>query len=221
MAVAEALKLNVSDELNAVEGDVPEVLPRIYDEPINVVVLKRELTATLSQYCDQLTAQYPNFQLRSIIKTERATRTLTSLLPELDGKADMVEDLALLVDMYGCLFELDEVGVRLEVLDRAMCPRFHTDKLGCRLVSTYKGAGTEWLSNKGLDRSKLGAGNNGLPDHESGLYPLKTSVKQVSEGDIVLLKGDGWFGNDGQGAVHRSPQVLPDHKRVVVTLDFA
>jgi hypothetical protein len=109
----------------------------------------------------------------------------------------------------------------MQILDRAMCPRFHTDNIGCRLITTYQGGGTEWLNNVDIDRSKLGAGNMGLPDTESGLFPNTDCIQQVNVGDVVLLKGDGWIGNEGLGAVHRSPAVPAGEKRVVVTMDFA
>ncbi len=97
----------------------------------------------------------------------------------------------------------------------------YTDMLGCRLVSTYQGPGTEWLDNQPLDRTKLGAGNMGLSDDVSGLYLCDAYIQQVNEGDIVLLKGEGWIGNEGLGAVHRSPAVSQGGKRIVVTMDFA
>lgn len=210
-----------SSESNFIEGAVPDVFPSIYDEQINIVVLRRSLTEQVKQYCQELVDQHPNFQLRSVINNERAIESLKSLLPELEGKSRFVQDLALLLDMYSCLFDLEEVGLRLQVLDRAMCPRFHTDKLGCRLVTTYKGPGSEWLPNDVLDRTKLGAGNQGLSDDVSGLYTDDESIQQVNEGDVLLLKGDGWYGNEGAGAVHRSPAVSASEKRVVVTMDFA
>lgn len=206
---------------NYVEGVVPDVLPSIYDEQINIVVLQRTLSEQVNHYCQELVEEHPAFQLRSVIKNENADQSLQSLLPELEGKSKFVQDLALLLDMYSCLFDLEEVGLRLQVLDRAMCPRFHTDKLGCRLVSTYKGPGSEWLPNHVLDRSKLGAGNMGLSDDLSGLYSNDDCIQQVTEGDVVLLKGDGWYGNEGLGAVHRSPAVEQTEKRIVVTMDFA
>lgn len=206
---------------NFVEGAVPEVFPSIYDEQINIVVLRRSLAEQIKQYCQALVDQHPNFQLRTVIHNERAAESLHSLLPELEGKSRFVQDLALLLDMYSCLFDLEEVGLRLQVLDRAMCPRFHTDKLGCRLVTTYKGPGSEWLPNNVVDRSKLGAGNRGLSDEASGLYASDESIQQVNEGDVLLLKGDGWYGNEGAGAVHRSPAVTAAEKRIVVTMDFA
>lgn len=208
-------------EDNHIIGDSPEVMTTIYEEQINLVILQRSLPDEVTNYCQKLLDNNPNFNLRSVLNHKTPTQSLASLLPDLAGQSAFIEDLTLLLDMYRCLFELDEVGLRLQVLDRAMCPRFHTDKLGCRLVSTYYGQGTEWLGNCGVDRSKLGAGNMGLSDEESGLYPHAASIQQASKGDVVLLKGDGWFGNDGFGAVHRSPAVTLGEKRVVVTMDFA
>lgn len=202
-------------------GSTPEVLTRIYDEQVNLTVLQRVLTLGVEHYCQQLMSAKPQFNLRSVVQQEKAFRSLSSLLPVLEGHVEFVNDLSELLEMYAYLFELEEVGLRLQVLDRAMCPRFHTDKLGCRLVTTYQGEGTEWLHNHVVDRTKLGAGSRGLSDLKSGLFPDSACIQQVSEGDIVLLKGDGWFGNEGMGAVHRSPAVPEGAKRVVVTMDFA
>lgn len=212
---------NGNIQANAAQGGDPEVLTHIYEKPINIVVYQRSLEEGVARYGQLLMQNYPQFNLRSVIKPEKALRSLSSLLPELADQSAFVTDLALLLDMYACLFDLEEVGVRLQVLDRAMCPRFHTDKLGCRLVSTYQGIATEWLYNHDVDRSKLGAGSQGLCDAESGVYKTAESINSVAAGDVVLLKGDGWFDNQGQGIVHRSPAVVAGTQRLVVTLDFA
>lgn len=207
--------------VNAIVGNTPEVLTRIYEEQTNIVVMERSLEEEISQYCRLLVEEKPNLNLRSAVNCEKAAASLNGLLPNLEHKSAFVEDLCLLLEMYSYLFELDEVGLRLEVLDRAMCPRFHVDKLGCRLVTTYQGVGTEWLYNHDVDRSKLGLGSKGLGDLEAGLYTGDAVVQRVQEGDVVLLKGEGWHGNEGLGAVHRSPSVATGNKRIVVTMDFA
>ncbi len=206
---------------NHMKGGSPEVMTAIYKEKINLVIFQRSLPDEVTNYCQRLAENNPSFNLRSVISHKTPMQSIKSSLPDLAGQHAFIEDLILLLEMYSCLFDLDEVGLRMQVLDRAMCPRFHTDKLGCRLVTTYYGQGTEWLSNCGIDRSKLGAGNMGLSDRESGLYSHSTSIQQANEGDVVLLKGDGWYGNGGLGAVHRSPAVTLGEKRVVVTMDFA
>ena len=206
---------------NHVSGTSPDVFTHIYRNEINLVVLERQISPSVNNFCEELMVARPKLNLRSAVSVDTVYETLSKVLPKLQQQDEFVKDLGLLVEMYAYLFELEEVGVRMQVLDRAMCPRFHTDKLGCRLVTTYSGSGTEWLHNADVDRSKLGAGSMGLKDAESGLYPRTASIQQVHAGDVVLLKGDGWIDNDQGGAVHRSPAVAENQKRIVVTMDFA
>lgn len=210
-----------SEEQSYAVGSSPAVMTKIYQSQINLVVLQRSLDKEVSDYCQTLIESQPSYNLRIVINPEKAALSLRSLLPDLNNQSAFIDDLVLILEMYACLFELDEVGLRLQVLDRAMCPRFHTDKLGCRLVSTFVGPGTEWLHNRDVDRSKLGTGNMGLSDNESGLFSRTECIQQVNSGDIVLLKGDGWYDNDGLGVVHRSPAITGGEKRVIVTMDFA
>jgi hypothetical protein len=100
-----------------------------------------------------------------------------------------------------------------------MCPRFHVDRIPCRLVTTYQGPATQWLTNAVADRSVLGHANGGLPDHKSGLYSHGDNVQQIKAGDVSLLKGELWEGNEGAGLIHRSPST--DFPRLLLTLDFS
>lgn len=102
----------------------------------------------------------------------------------------------------------------------AMCPKFLVDRIPCRLVTTYHGAATEWLPNEVVDRSKLGHGSDGKPDHESGLFGSSDDIKQLAIGDVALLKGDFWQGNEGKCLVHRSPGGVKDSRRLFLTMDF-
>jgi len=110
--------------------------------------------------------------------------------------------------------------LRLTVLDRAMCPRFHVDRVPCRLVTTYQGIATEWLPHNVADRSKLGAGNMGKSDDLSGLFECPSDIKQLNCGDVALLKGELWHNNEGAGLIHRSPQLVNNACRLLLTIDF-
>ena len=101
-----------------------------------------------------------------------------------------------------------------------MCPRFHVDRVPCRLVTTYAGKATQWLAHDRVDRSKLGPGSEGKPDAESGLYTNVEDIQQLQQGDVALLKGECWEGNEGAGLVHRSPQLTAGTGRLLLTLDF-
>lgn len=199
----------------------PQVLTKIFDPAINLAVLERTPAEKVVDYCQQLAIARPQLSIRRAISSKNITAQLTQLLPPLNHRDTFVEDLGWLVDMYAYLFDLEEVGLRLQVLDKAMCPRFHVDKLGCRLVTTYTGVATEWLADNCVDRSKLGRGSQGKSDACSGLIAKGSQIQQVTATDVVLLKGEGWFDNQGGGIVHRSPAVPAGETRLVATLDFA
>ena len=102
-----------------------------------------------------------------------------------------------------------------------MCPKFHVDKIPCRLVTTYQGIATEWLPHRVVNRTKLGSGSNGLSDSESGLYQQESDIQQLTSGEVALLKGENWYANERAGLVHRSPQIPDGEHRLLLTLDFA
>ena len=133
---------------------------------------------------------------------------------------NLIDDISELAYMFCDLFKIDRAWIRLDSIDTPMCPRFHADKVKCRLVTTYVGPATEWLPHHLVDRSKLGHGNNGLPDHESGLFSDINSIEQLETGHVALLKGEGWDGNQGAGLVHRSPHAKNRYKRLYMTIDY-
>jgi hypothetical protein len=119
-----------------------------------------------------------------------------------------------------CLFDLKRTGLRLTVLSHAMCPRFHVDKIPCRLITTYQGIATEWLPHHLVNRTQLGTPTNRDSNNIATLYQDQKDIQQLARGDIALLKGEGWEGNENAGLVHRSPALIPNEKRVLLTLDF-
>jgi hypothetical protein len=102
-----------------------------------------------------------------------------------------------------------------------MCPRFHVDRVPCRLVCTYGGLGTEWLEDSFVERSKLGRGANGLADEESGAILDLEAIEKMPSFAIGLLKGSAWEGNELNGVVHRSPSLnAATPRRLFLSLDF-
>ncbi|MGB1237302.1 MAG: DUF1826 domain-containing protein [Pseudomonadales bacterium] len=204
-----------------VKGETAQILTAIYTRAINLVQFERSMDKAVSHYCQTLLTAAPRLNLRLALSAEHPARALCKVLPAHAERDAFAADLGQLIEMYTCLFELDEVGLRLQVIDRAMCPRFHVDRLGCRLVSTYRGAATQWLDNDDVDRSKLGRGSLRVGDEHSGIYQSDCHIVQAREGDVLLLKGEGWPGNQGLGAVRRSPPMVSGERRLIATLDFA
>ena len=192
----------------------PTVLSDIYKAEINIAIWRRQKQFLVKEFLEL----NPTFQKEMVLTPQDA---LSRIRESFDNNmTEVSEDIAELVDMFCYLFELKQVGMRLKVLDQAMCPKFHVDKVPCRLVTTYQGRATQWLPHELVDQTKLGWGCSGLPDNESGLYKSESDIQQLNCGDVALIKGTLWEGNENAGLVHRSPELIANEKRLILTLDF-
>ncbi|MGX9416747.1 DUF1826 domain-containing protein [Vibrio sp. WJH972] len=200
-------------------GSEPKVFADIYKPDHNIAIWQRTLSTQMTEDIDALLQDGQLALVRSVTPKDAGLWLRNKLEGYACAKA-LSEDIALIVDMFCCLFDLKEAGVRLTTLDRPMCPKFHVDQIPCRLVTTYAGTATQWLGDNDIDRSKLGAASAGIPDHLSGLFKNNMAINQMESGDVALLKGGGWEGNESTALVHRSPELSPNERRLLLTLDF-
>ncbi|MCB5162712.1 DUF1826 domain-containing protein [Marinomonas algarum] len=218
---ASAQNIENSDQvvglLSVAKSSHQEVLADIYQPNIGMTVWQRSL-AECADYAQSLLRLSPNFAYSSQGNADKITALLRRLLPEHQGKDLFLEDIHLLVEMFACLFDLKEVGLRLTALSSAMCPRFHVDKIPCRMVSTYAGTGSEWLHEAHVIRSQLGRGGN-VNDHNSGLLHGGV-INRLAIGDVAIMKGDEWPMSLGRGMVHRSPAANTEDKRLFLSIDM-
>lgn len=206
---------------SAVEGSHPTVLSDIYDEEKNIAVWRRQLSEALRADIERFLLKHPTFKLAVSVSPSHAMDALSEALGDTAETLRLRENVANLVMMFGDLFDLTRVGLRLRVLNKAMCPKFHVDRVPCRLITTYQGLATEWLANEAVNRSVLTVINKDNLLNQSGLYHTQDEIQQLHFGDVALLKGESWDGNEGRGIVHRSPAVSHGELRLLLTLDFA
>ena len=199
-------------------GTEASVLPRIYEDTITISVLQRALPAVLegSAQAQCHSERLWSFQWLGPANTDMKQALLRSL-PAAEQATALIDDVLLLTEAMGMLFDTDSLGVRLRLMNAAMCPRFHCDKLPVRMVTTYVGAGSEWLPEFAVNRQGLGAPTPDKPD----VLREPSVIRALAPGDLALLKGDGWAGNEGRGLVHRSPAVASGGRRLLLTIDPA
>lgn len=189
--------------------------PQIFQPQVQLLCWQRPMPAGVAGYLDSLAASGSlRLGYRGMLSAGEAP--VLAAWPADAGRQALQDDITLLADMYATLLGCAQVGWRVEVLDGSMCPRFHVDRTGIRLVCTWRGPGTEWLS--GADRRFLGRGSGGLPDETSGLMRTGEVGRSVA-GEVVLLKGSQWQGNGDAGAIHRSPAAGSQLPRVLLVLD--
>ena len=191
------------------------VLAEVFDEAVTIAIMQRQLDSAMrASIAAQCAAQPWELAWRGVPDTA-LEQALTRSMPAPQQAAELIADVRLLAEAVACLFDVEALGIRMRLLDGAMCPRFHCDNLPVRLVTTYSGPGSEWLPEQALERAGLGKPEPGKPEvvRDAG------AIRQLAEGDVCFLKGSGWVGNEDRGIVHRSPAVVAGQKRLMLTID--
>ena len=200
-----------------VEGSEPEVLAEVLRDGVNLAVWQRELPASVQDFAAfLLQRQRPLAESFSVrIEEGEGRLTLPEILPQLHtapGYEAFVADLLWQVEAFACLLDARSVGVRLRILDKPMCPRFHVDHVPVRLITTYAGVASEWLAEGAMPRHQLGQAAAEPTDEQK--------IRRLQAGHVALAKGEKWLGNEGAGLIHRSPQPPEGQQRLLLTLDW-
>lgn len=210
-----ALKLQQNRTRHQHQGPTPKALTRILHDDTNLAVWQRQLPLHISDFARLLLSLNEPLaeSLCLELPDEDAEPDLTGLacgFRDLEGYEGFIADLKWLVSAFACLLGAKRIGLRLRVLDKAMCPRFHVDHVPVRLITTYAGVGSQWLREGAMDRQQLGQAN--AEPH--------AQIEQLDSGEVALLKGEKWHGNEGFGLIHRSPQPAAGERRLLLTLDW-
>lgn len=192
-------------------------LARIFEPGVQIAWFERAPARAIADYLQAVSHSLGSGRSR-VVHAENELPDLA--LPDQAGREALLSEIGWLTRVYVDLLGCPSAALRIEVLNRPMCPRFHVDRTGIRLVCTLRGPGTEWLHDGWADRSRLGPGSRGLADEDSGLMRPGAEVERIPTFAVGLLKGSLWQGNAGRGAIHRSPRVDPrDAPRVMLSLD--
>eukprot|EP00466_Bigelowiella_natans_P002911 jgi/Bigna1/130567/aug1.11_g5275 len=165
--------------------------------------------------------------------------SLLRSLPCEDMKAKIGRDIVTLMKDFAEVGNIQNVKVKFELKRKQTCPRYHVDNVPYRLLVTYKGPGTDYLT-KGYSNPMLVPNKSVVqgPNWDVlGIYRMfivrrishdgynKLAVLPGAEfsssepGEIIILKGAAW--NGCEGALHRSPPLNNGDLRLVVTMDVA
>ncbi|RRV14005.1 DUF1826 domain-containing protein [Stutzerimonas xanthomarina] len=197
-------------------GDTPEILGEALHDGVNLAVWQRRLPLHITGFAETLLALgeplAESLTLEPTSESELQLPTLAAAYRDIAGHAGFVADVAWLVRAFSCLVDARRIGLRLRMLDKPMCPRFHVDHVPLRLITTYAGAGSEWLHEGGMQRRRLG---------DPAAEPTDAAaIERLGAGDVALFKGEKWLGNEGAGIIHRSPQAATAERRLILTLDW-
>jgi hypothetical protein len=121
----------------------------------------------------------------------------------------LVADMVDLISRFSRLIGKDRLRLRLDAVDDNACRRFHRDCVPLRLLTTYRGPGTDWVRPDCADLALAQPANYAGP------------IEHLATYDVVLFKGCGFPGKiHDRGIVHRSPPIAGSGStRLLLCLD--
>jgi hypothetical protein len=93
------------------------------------------------------------------------------------------------------------VDLRLEIVTGDACHKFHADYVPLRLITSYSGPGSQWISNE--DAAALA----------QGVSADQLEVRQILAGEVALFKGRLLTDSP---IIHRSPPIAGTGQRRLV-----
>ena len=194
----------------------PEILERINDGSLNVVIWERRLPpavpAALRRWADAGPQRFEGLVSDGGAWVEAALRGF----PVSPARAFLVRDLHALVEKFRELTALEKVKLSFGVVTGDQCRKFHGDYNRLRLITTYLGPATEWLPERAVRREAL-LQPPACPTTANHLIVRDpTQVRRAHAGDVLLLRGHDGVTGAALGAVHRSPPIEASRKVRVV-----
>jgi hypothetical protein len=174
-----------------IEGADPAILEGIRDPGVAAAIWRRPRDPDFAAWIDALPpGRLP--RLRALTTPDNVARVVhaacdSAATPEGPQRDRLASDAATLALILSRIADQPLIEVRMEVVDSDKCRKFHVDRVRCRMLCTYRGAGTQY-----------GAARPG-PDRE----PIE--IHQLDAGDAALFRGALWPGVEFPGVLHRSP----------------
>lgn len=165
-------------------------------QPGPIGILQRTLDAEVARALEDVpSSRLPQARLTGWLgeihdEVRDATLTMRRHEPWLAGW--LVEDIGFLMRLFAEITGAVSLALRLEAVRGDACCRFHADNVVFRLVTTYRGPGTEWVSPR--DARLVSDGHLLEP----------AALRRLEPGWVAIMRGRKAGGNTPP-LLHRSP----------------
>lgn len=196
---------------NWVEGNCTTSLQQIHQKEVNIAIYNRNIDF-LSEEIEHLVNK--QIELRASGSKEQIIFVLKKELNSLNSNL-LTEDIEYLLSIFEKITKAKSFRLLLATINTNMCRRFHTDVNDLRMLCTYSGPGTLWLTEDNVNRKAL----DSCGDNECIVLD-ETKIQQAQTGSIVLLKGAIYPQDGTKAIVHRSPTIEETgEKRLLLRID--
>ena len=199
-----------------------EAAEALADAAITSCRWKRPVSASRADSVKRWAANFPEEGRTAIVSKNAASTAVAELMAGMrfDETARWLAlDMRNLAGLYLRLTGSESCRIKLDLVKRQACRRFHYDYLTLRMLCTYAGAGTLWVAREDVHLPALDEAAGDLDAQNGRIVPNPARIQSCAVGDVLWLKGALHPACDGVGAVHRSPFASPGSPRLVLTID--
>ncbi len=194
-------------------------LSLIQNDDINITIYEREISKDIEAYLTTLLSKGFN-RLNTTINVQDFEALFdhhfsAHRLKHEVGHTLLKEDIKRLLSQFSKICNNPNMKIFFGIVDTDMCRRFHVDMYELRMLCTYLGRGTHWLSNDNINYNSL----NNYESNE-GIVLREKDVNQLKATDVAIIKGALYPNSKVGGLVHRSPTIEHlNQKRIVLRVD--
>ncbi|WP_169336742.1 DUF1826 domain-containing protein [Woodsholea maritima] len=179
---------------------------------MELVIWRRTLSSDLQTWIERLDAScLPD--IRVLVQPRDLHAALEPhledcVMPAGEMRDLLLHDIAALVTAFATITGRAWVDVRLKRVNTDACWKFHRDSVETRLLTTYRGHGTQWVQPINADQAL----------REQTCF--KGKIEQLQAHDVAIFRGSS--AGRGRGIVHRSPPILgTGQTRLLLVLNLA
>ncbi len=173
-------------------------LARVLRPELNVCIWRRSLPPRLERWLTALSRTLVHELAARISPDLASARRLFAGLPDRAETRAWAADVVALAARFCDLLGTKSLRASLATVETNKCRKFHTDYKTLRLVCTYAGPGTE----------------------TRGSFATAQASSAPVPATSWFSRGGLFAGNEGRGAVHRSPPIEhTGERRIVLTFD--
>jgi len=196
---------------NSIEDTNSAILKKIHKADVNIAIYNRDISTLASE-------------VHSLLKRDieiKSSGDIGTILHVLTRSIDsskfplIIRDIKELLQLFKDVTAASSFRLLLATINTNMCRRFHTDGNDLRMLCTYSGQGTLWLSEDNINRDALNSceGNDCIVLDES-------KIQQAETGSVLILKGAVYPQEGTRAVVHRSPTIKESgDKRLLLRID--